>query len=82
MNFGLALAIARTGYDRWAGKPHNCKWVRLIDGTPISSDLLVHIAMEIAAERPQGKINSPKEPTIPERDTNHWPKEYKNFKFP
>ena len=31
------------GYREWAGKPHNEKWVRKIDGTPIPNDLVVCI---------------------------------------
>jgi hypothetical protein len=38
------LQIAQAGYDAWAAKPHNKKWVRRIDGTPIPNDLLVNIA--------------------------------------
>lgn len=54
MNFGEALAIARTGYDRWAEKPHNRKLVRLIDGTPIPNDLIVDIAYAIVENVPRG----------------------------
>lgn len=31
------------GYREWAAKPHNAKWVRKIDGTPIPNDLPVCI---------------------------------------
>lgn len=31
------------GYDAWAAKPHNAKWVRKIDGTPIANDIVVCI---------------------------------------
>ena len=41
-----ALDVARDGYNAWAAKPHNAKWVRKIDGTPIPNDLPVCIANE------------------------------------
>lgn len=44
-----AIATATFGYIRWAEKPHNAKWVRMIDGTPIPNDLPVCIANEFAA---------------------------------
>ena len=31
------------GYDAWAAKPHNAKWVRKIDGTPIANDIVATI---------------------------------------
>lgn len=38
------LAIAQAGFDAWAEKPHNKKWFKRIDGTPIPNDLVVCIA--------------------------------------
>ncbi|CAN7302559.1 hypothetical protein LJR231_001544 [Phyllobacterium sp. LjRoot231] len=43
------ISIAQQGYTTWAAKPHNAKWVRKIDGTPIPNDLVVCIAMAFAA---------------------------------
>jgi hypothetical protein len=48
-----AVAAARVrkavddGYMEWARKPHNEKWVRKIDGTPIPNDLIVCIQQSI-----------------------------------
>ena len=44
MNFVRAMAIAEEGFEAWAAKEHNRKWLRRIDGTPIRNDLLVNIA--------------------------------------
>lgn len=41
------MQAAQRGYDEWAAKPHNAKWVRKIDGTPIPNDLVVCIANAI-----------------------------------
>lgn len=48
-----ALDMAQAGFDAWAAKPHNRKWVRRIDGTPIKNDLLVNIADAIVAAMPE-----------------------------
>ena len=48
MNWANALAIAEKGFEAWAAKDHNRKWVRKIDGTPIKNDLLVDIATAFA----------------------------------
>ena len=48
LSFGAALDLAQEGLDRWREKPHNAKWWRRIDGTPIPNDLLVNIAEVIA----------------------------------
>lgn len=48
MNLTRAISIAKTGYDVWAGKPHNKRWAKLIDGTPIPNDLAVCIAHEFS----------------------------------
>ena len=44
MNFVEAMTAAQAGFDTWAAKPHNAKWFKRIDGTPIPNDLLVNIA--------------------------------------
>ena len=44
MNFQEAMALAEEGFEAWAAKEHNKKWVRRIDGTPIRNDLTVNIA--------------------------------------
>lgn len=44
-----AADAVQVGYDNWAGKPHNAKWVRKIEGTPISNDLPVCIRTAILA---------------------------------
>jgi hypothetical protein len=43
-----AMLIAQRGYDAWAAKPHNARWVRKLDGTPIPNDLIVNIAEAFA----------------------------------
>jgi hypothetical protein len=48
MNFVEALALCQKGYDAWKAKPHNKKWWKHVDGTPIPNDLLVCIAQAIA----------------------------------
>ena len=48
MNWSDALSFAEKGFNAWAAKDHNRKWVRKIDGTPIKNDLLVNIATAIA----------------------------------
>lgn len=42
------LTIVDAGWDNWASKEHNSKWVKRIEGTPIRNDLSCHIANEIA----------------------------------
>lgn len=49
MTFGGAMAIVDAGWNNWASKDHNGKWVRKIDGTPIQNDLKVNIAEAVAA---------------------------------
>ena len=51
MNWSDALALAEKGFDAWAAKPHNRKWFRKIDGTPIKNDLLVNIATAVCRSR-------------------------------
>jgi hypothetical protein len=48
VTFGEILDLAQEGLARWKNKPHNAKWWRKIDGTPIPNDLLVNIAEVIA----------------------------------
>jgi hypothetical protein len=38
------ITIAQRGFAVWAAKPHNAKWFKRIDGTPIPNDLCVCIA--------------------------------------
>lgn len=44
MDFQEALETATHGLETWRAKPHNARWWRRIDGTPIPNDLLVNIA--------------------------------------
>lgn len=44
MTFTRAMDIAERGFKTWRSKPHNAKWFKRIDGTPIPNDLLVNIA--------------------------------------
>ena len=39
----IKLEDVQRGYERWAAKPHNAKWVRRLDGTPIANDIVVNI---------------------------------------
>jgi len=51
-----AYDIVQSGIDRWAAKPHNAKWWRRIDGTPIPNDIKVNIGeaiMEALAAAPR-----------------------------
>jgi len=42
-------AAARRGLMKWQEQPHNAKWWKKIDGTPIPNDLVVCIAEEIVS---------------------------------
>ena len=44
MDFITAMNIVEEGFRVWREKPHNAKWWRRIDGTPIPNDLAVNIA--------------------------------------
>ena len=44
-NSGQCLTIAQDALKVWAEKPHNKRWFKRIDGTPIVNDLPVVIAM-------------------------------------
>ena len=48
MTFAEALETAQRGFDKWKAQPHNRRWFRRIDGTPIPNDLVVRIAEEFA----------------------------------
>lgn len=50
MDFHRAMTVARQGLDAWKAKPHNARWWRRIDGTPIPNDLLVNIAEAFVAD--------------------------------
>jgi hypothetical protein len=49
----IKLEDVQRGYDAWAAKPHNAKWVRKIDGTPIANDIVVSIFDALKATAPQ-----------------------------
>lgn len=46
---GGAIQIAQRGFEAWRAKPHNAKWFKRIDGTPIPNDLVVCVAEQFAA---------------------------------
>ncbi len=48
LNFVEALEACKRGLEAWRDEPHNAKWWRRIDGTPIPNDLLSNIAEIIA----------------------------------
>ncbi len=50
---GITLEDVQRGYDRWAAKAHNAKWVRKIDGTPIANDIVVNIFDEVKEIGPE-----------------------------
>ncbi|GAC1042313.1 hypothetical protein [Rhizobium sp. No.120] len=39
----ISLMDVQRGYDDWAAQPHNKKWVKRLDGTPIANDIVVRI---------------------------------------
>ena len=45
-----AIQVAQRGFQKWAEQPHNKRWFRKIDGTPIPNDVTVTIAMEFVNE--------------------------------
>ena len=47
----ITMQDVQGGYDAWAAKPHNAKWVRKIDGTPIPNDIVVNIFEALKASR-------------------------------
>lgn len=51
----ISLIDVQRGYDDWAAQPHNKKWVKRLDGTPIANDIVVRIfdALKDAAPAPQ-----------------------------
>jgi len=57
-----AMGVVEAGMKAWRDKPHNARWWRLIDGTPIPNDLIVCIAEAVAnasasADRPSSAVN-------------------------
>jgi hypothetical protein len=48
MTYIEAMEALERGLAEWRSKPHNKRWWRLIDGTPIPNDLLVCMAMELS----------------------------------
>ncbi|TWB61640.1 hypothetical protein FBZ98_101985 [Rhizobium sp. ERR 922] len=50
----ISLMDVQRGYDDWAAQPHNKKWVKRLDGTPIANDIVVRIfeALKDAAPAP------------------------------
>lgn len=73
-----AMVTAQRGFDTWAAKPHNAKWARKIDGTPIPGDLVVCIAeafMAVVAPAPQEQVSERYTPKIIHFDGEgdpHW----------
>lgn len=50
--FVQAMDAVERGLRVWREKPHNAKWWRRIDGTPIPNDLCVCIAEEVSKAMP------------------------------
>jgi len=50
------LDHAKQGLENWARKPHNRKWWRKIDGTPIPNDLMIEVCKEISQALAAKKI--------------------------
>ena len=48
----ITLQDVQRGYDDWAAQPHNKKWVRKIDGTPIANDIVVRIFDALSQAEP------------------------------
>ena len=42
------IAVAQSGFRAWQEKPHNARWFRKIDGTPIPNDLTICIGEAFA----------------------------------
>lgn len=42
------IEIAQRGFENWKAKPHNARWFRKIDGTPIPNDLTICIGEAFA----------------------------------
>ncbi len=47
MTFNEAMDIVDDGFETWKAKPHNARWFKRIDGTPIPNDLKVNIALAL-----------------------------------
>lgn len=43
------IGIAQEGFENWKAKPHNARWFRKIDGTPIPNDLTICIGEAFAS---------------------------------
>ena len=43
------LDHAKAGLESWSRRPHNKRWWKRIDGTPIPNDLLIDVCKSIAA---------------------------------
>lgn len=43
------VGIAQQGFENWKAKPHNARWFRKIDGTPIPNDLTICIGEAFSA---------------------------------
>lgn len=50
MNLISLMKAVEAGFKAWKDKPHNAKWARHIDGTPIENDLTVCIAEAVMAD--------------------------------
>lgn len=50
LNFVDYLQRVKDGLEIWKEKPHNAKWWKRIDGTPIPNDLCVCIAERLASQ--------------------------------
>jgi bacterioferritin-associated ferredoxin len=49
VGFISAMDVVERGFKAWKDQPHNAKWFKRIDGTPIPNDLAVNIAEAIVA---------------------------------
>lgn len=45
------IDVAQAGFEAWKAKPHNARWFRKIDGTPIPNDLTICIGQAFADDR-------------------------------
>lgn len=59
MNFTEAMERTERGFATWAAQPHNRRWVRRIEGTPIANDLLVRIAEEFCGIADREREHNP-----------------------
>lgn len=68
MDFHQALTVAKTGLEAWKAKPHNARWWRRIDGTPIPNDLLVNIAEAFVVAGTTERLDLAREDQKPDRE--------------